>query len=228
MTVESGDRPGLVRQVGQRLAVVDQSLSEPLDQFRPWRNMLHGLIGAVYSLNRAIPVLSNRTRAFEQTASEARAMIEAIRSSRDLAVHNAKLWYAGHFLNNAEFRIASVLHQVLKAGYPCEHFERYNVPRLVARIVKHDLCAQCGAPPLTAGADSVHTVTSIHEKSPTCPLFMVHDWTNGLKHKRVPEVDTLAPITRWDTDFDAVSTLLSMFADFANQNGVLEQARYVT
>jgi hypothetical protein len=225
MAIESGDRPGLVRQAGQRLAALDLSLSEPVDRFLPWRNMSHGLVGAMYSLRSAIPVLSDRERAFEQIASDTRAMIEAIRTSRDLAVHDAKLWYVGYFLNNAEVRITWILHQVLKAAYLChDHFDKakFPVPRLVGMIHGKTPCPTCETRPLNLDLESEHTVTAIVEKTTTFPLFMVHDWTNGLKHKQVPDVDKLPPTTRWDTDFEAFETLLNMFVDFANRSGVLD------
>ncbi|MDO8632207.1 MAG: hypothetical protein Q7R41_17120, partial [Phycisphaerales bacterium] len=202
---ERGDRSALVRDVAGRLAKVDDLVLEPTNQFHPWRNMLHGLVGALYSLKLAIPVLSGATRLFEHTVREARAVIESIRSSQELAAQDAKLWYVGHFLNNAEFRIASILHQVLKAGYPCKDFERVTVPGLAKGIADSRLCPKCGIAPIAPGRASWKTVTAICNKDPTCSLFLVHSWTHGLKLERVPDVDKLEPTTRWDTDLSALS-----------------------
>ena len=106
----------------------------------PWESILFGLTGCMYSLNKASEFLGaerNQAKLKEETTQ----ILEALQGSLSFDEAKTPGWSAGYHLNNAELRLASTYHRLLKTFVDIEG-NKNNVGELREKLLKS--CPVCG------------------------------------------------------------------------------------
>jgi hypothetical protein len=227
-----------IHDLGQRLIAIESRFKVSDANYNPWHTMWHGMIGALYSLQKALPLLPavNEARDSARTTNQARKVLGVIAAARTPREKAYNSWFVGYHLNNADFRIGLSLHRVLKACYACtSHEDRRMVPALVTDILGNKRCNSCRVMPIALPRGFTRTLAEFKKYHDAKPgnrrrflptrgvlLVDVHFRVNGLKHALIPEVDKRPQTQRWREAYECLAEIYGMFGYVAEARDVLQ------
>jgi len=207
----------ITKELRNTLSGVKSSLTEDK---KPWLAILSGMVGAVYSLYKAKPLLE-ASRGLDVIVNQADEILGCLHNEDiTFSANDFSSWYLGYYLNTAEQRISACLDRTLKIYSSKKRKSRAFA--LIESIMT--TCSHCGG--LSDDSKAREILRCFYETSPVCSsvadneprgLALGRVWyrVNELKHGIYPDPDEEAPLIRWNDAVVGLSDLLQIYKDFA-------------
>jgi hypothetical protein len=213
----------------EKLKEIILTLGEkPEDIVQPWSAILMGLVGCYYSLNQAMYFLG-ADRGYESQMEDCLNFLNLLQNDKQISIGDElchRSWSVGFHLNNAELRISSALHRLLKLYY--EKDAKISMSMIIEMIKKEfdkngtSRAVQCAeAKSIIVGFWNKKDFVNYEDITPEDCIARVWNRVNELKHGTKPIGDEEFPIQRWKDCFNALDALIIIFKDFAMDKQLL-------